>query len=246
MGVSDRSLEKRTVPELDGGNQEDEGIKEQILELYRKLWCSSGRIEEIKMDLFVNFQKNSKSEVEKLREIAMENLKKNVELHRNVEVMWYNWTKAKITFPDVEWKFKWKTFEFFLSNASLMKRNLESKPELVEKLWSMENICELLQYMKGYMGAMGVEIDKDMDDYENGLKKWEAWETENNICEAWLYLNECLDYFFSLGSRVYWLKDNNVAWRNNSRALLDYMSGSPCFNLDVSDRSKVNLLLRLS
>lgn len=189
-----------------------------------------------------------KNEIKELywnKEKILKNLKENyVNVEKNVEMMWYKWKKVHINLPKV-WKFKWFTFDYFVSDVLVCKDDFESNPELEEKSYSMKEVWNLLKAINNYMNAMGVEIDRDVD-YENDLKGWEAytkmgkwsyhksvaWDCFNNI--AWL-------------DGWYWLKDKNVAWEQGSRAHwhehFDYSEIIPSY---YSDLYKAHLFLKLS
>ena len=164
---------------------------------------------------------------------------------RDSEMLWMVWSEWKITFPDVEWKFKWKTFKFFRSSnfidrrsdGRVTKKEVDENPEWKEKLWSLKNVCEMLQYVREYMKAMGVEIDKDVD-YENDLKKWEAID-EIKRTEAWQYLGKILH------SGI-WLKNENVAAQKNSRVYMSTEYGRISFIPLTDDGAVGDMLFRLS
>ena len=131
-------------------------------------------------------------------EKILDNLKQKVVVEENVDYMWYKWNKVHITLPEVEWKFGWFKFEYFVSDEEVVKKDFESNPELEKKSYSMKEVWGLLWAMNTYMQAMGVETDWNMD-YENDLQHFD----QNNVgCWAW----DCLKQIAWL-DRWYWLKD---------------------------------------
>lgn len=183
------------------------------------------------------WRKRKESELFWNKEAILKNLKENTVILKNVQMYWYNWNKVHINLPAV-WNFEWFKFDYFVSYKGTLKPlEYESYPKLEEKLYSMKEIWELLKAMNKYMKEMGVETDGDVD-YENDLKNWE---TSNYRCNAWdclkdiLWLNEC-----------YWLKDNNVNWRTDFRALWN-CEGRCCYFDDIgANHIRANLFLKLS
>lgn len=172
------------------------------------------------------------------KEKILENLKeKCVKVEENVEYMWYNWKKVHIDLPEIEWKFGWFKFEYFVSNESVLKRDFERNAELEKKSNSMKDVWGLLWAMNKYMQAMGVETDWDMD-YKYDLK---YWKTNNYRCDAW----DCLKQITWLDYR-YWLMDKNVDSKKNSRAAWYCNDGNCSFNRIDNDNFNANLFLRLS
>ena len=166
----------------------------------------------------------------------LRDLKENhVKIEENAKMMWYKWRKVHIELPAV-WNFEWFKFNYFVSNDYVTKWNFEKKSELEEKSYSMSDVSKLLQAMNKYMIELGGKNDGDMD-YENKLK---FWETETYRCEAW----DCLKAITWLDV-WYWMKDKDVAGRQNSRAnwgCRDYDCG---FSRTAYD-DFANLFLRLS
>jgi hypothetical protein len=237
MGKSGKETWNWTIME------EKRELIEGIVDGYRKLWYSEEKIEKVRADLLSDLQKEPWLDVERDelywdKDKILENLKQKVVVEENVNYMWYKWKKVHITLPEVEWKFEWFKFEYFVSDETVYKKYFESKPELVDKSYSMKDVWKLLKAMNRYMQAMGIDTDWDID-YENDLKYWKkggkyrcnAWDCVKNI--AWL-------------DDWYWLKDYNVEWKRYSRAAWTCV-GSRCqfLGFDYSDYN-AKLFLRLS
>ena len=171
------------------------------------------------------------------KEKILENLKeKCVKVEENVEYMWHKWKKVHIDLPEIEWKFGWFKFEYFVSNESVLKRDFESNPELEKKSYSMGDVWGLLLAMNKYMQAMWVETDWDMD-YENDLK---IWKIDNYRCDAW----DCLKQITWLD--FYWLRGKNVDSKKNSRSAWNCNFDYCDFIRSDNDNYSANLFLRLS
>lgn len=171
------------------------------------------------------------------REGILNALKENhVKVEKNAEIMWYKWKKVHIDLPEIEWKFGWFKFEYFVSNESVLKRDFESNPELEKKSYSMGDVWGLLWAMNKYMQAMWVETDWDMD-YENDLK---CWKTDNYRCDAWDCLKQItwLDFW-------YWLRDKNVDSKKNSRSAWNCNFDYCDFIRSDNANNEANLFLRL-
>ncbi len=181
--------------------------------------------------------KDTKEELYWDKEKILKNLKQKVVVDKNTNYMWYTWKKVHITLPEVEWKFDWFKFEYFISNKTVYKKDFESNPELENKSYSPEEVWNLLKAMNKYMQAMGVETDWDMD-YEKDLKYRKVY---NTWCDSWDCLKDIawLDYLL-------WLKQKNVNWKINSRVYWDTRNLSCCFWISVWEYSYANLFLRLS
>lgn len=203
------------------------------------------KLEEIKK--MIDEQKAKETELkdtkEKLywnKDAILKDLTENhIEVKEDVEYMWYKWKIIRITLPGV-WK-EYEPFEYFVSDESVCKDTFESNPELEEKSYSMKDVWGLLWAMNRYMQSMWVETDWDMD-YENDLKYWKI---DNYWCEAWDCLKECLKNKAKL-DRWYWLKDKNVDWRTNSRALWGCNFDYCVFSRSDGGYDDANLFLRLS
>lgn len=222
--------------------EEKRELIEGIVDGYRKLWYSEEKIEKVRADLLSDLQKEPWSEAERdelywNKEKILENLKeKCVKVEKNVEYMWYKWKKVHIDLPEIEWKFGWFKFEYFVSNGAVIKTDFEVNPELEKKSYSMKDVCGLLWAMNKYMQAMGVETDWDMD-YENELN---FWKTTKRSCDAW----KCLKAITWLNNS-YWLSDKNLKWRESWRDGWN-CSRASCTFMRLDDFDYANLFLRLS
>ena len=230
-----------------GKSLPDEEKRQEILDALNDI--TTDQIEAIWQALFEQEQKkieHEKAEQKKAeqfnelywdKEKILKNLKENcVKVEENVEMMWYEWEKVHINLPAV-WHFEWFKFEYFVSDEYVYKIDFESNSELEEKSYSMKEVWELLKAMNGYMQAMGVETDGDMD-YENNLK---YWETHNNSRKAWDYLKQ-----IAWLNERYWLSDKNVGWRKNSHARWRCNSDHCNFSRSDFAYGRANLFLRLS
>ena len=214
----------------------DEGLKSRLT------WLTDNQkyqlLKMLQQELWY-FQGAQKFGVESLywnKEAILNELKeKHVDIEENVEMLWYKWKKVHINLPKV-WNFKWFKFDYFVSESSVRKNELEKKPELVEKSYSMKEVWELLQAMDEYMKEQGVEMCSVVN-RENYYKYWIKGEFKFGV---W----DCLKMLTWLNKK-YWLIDKNVAWQN-SRVTLDCSHDVCSFDSYIKDYNRNYLFLKLS
>lgn len=219
-----KSWEKQnllTRSELD--DKEREGTIEDIVAGYRKLWYSEEKIGKIRADLLFDLQKEpfeaEKDELYWDKDKILEEMREKYVNIEDAEIEWYKWKKITIMLPKVKWfeweeLFGWKICEFFVSDEEITKKKFENSPGVVENSWSKKNVWDLLWDFRKYMKVRGVQIDADIDDYEDDLR---AYATEIFKCEAWKYLKDIIEK--KAGKKVLedcWLRDE-VHRGNNLR-----------------------------
>lgn len=185
----------------------------------QRIWEAMKKAEEKRLQREKEEKENSEKKSELIKTI-LEYLKKNhIKVEENQERFWYKWrvvhlhfpaSKSYSSLPPVERYFAWFDFDYFESYDRVDMENFESNWELEKKSYSIKDIAELLNTIRKYMMVCWVYIDEGVD-FENDLNNWK---TDNYGCDTW----DCLAKLMWMsskkysGSRVYRMKDKNVAW----------------------------------
>jgi len=108
----------------------------------------------------------------------------------------FEWRKVSLTLD-------WKNFNFFVGYNGEENDSLDGIDN--ESLYSVEEIAEVLDFIRDYMKKYGKNIDENID-YAKDL----SWETWIQFCEAWSLLMWIFTSWLNTIRHTYLLKNNNV------------------------------------
>jgi len=153
-----------------------------------------------------------------------------------IEMLGHRWKLIYINLPKIG-NFEWFKFDCFISDYSYHKKEFESGSEYDEKLYSMDEIADLLEALNRYMRAYWVNMDENVD-----FKKDLYWKNSKVTTDTW----ECLKKIIDL-DRDYWLGDKDVDEMEWTRACWFCGPDSSFFSeYNDYDDDGAKLLMKLS
>ena len=155
------------------------------------------------------------------KELVLKYLKENYVDKQSAKISIEEWTIIKLSLPK---RFGIAPVEFFVSKNSNINTILLSS---YDGKYSIKEICSLLKFLKEYMKRFWVDIDWDIDDYENVLKSRDKDKKDVKWCEAWKILKEITGL-----KGVYVLSDTD---EDGNEIVFDCSNDDCCFRRQRKD-----------
>jgi len=163
-------------------------------------------------------QQKSKESIKWNRELVLEHLKKECTKKVSSEINHNEWTIVKLSFG------KQVPTDFFVSDNSNINEILLSLYKKI--MYSTKEIWSLLEAIKKYMKVFWVDIDLNINDYENVLKSRDKGK-EGIKCEAWRILKDIAGL-----NKIYVLSNTD---EDGNEIVFDCSNDNCCFRRQRKD-----------
>lgn len=208
-----------------------------------------GWLSDKKRDELLEMLKQDKRERERRKEREiLEDLRDNhVKIEESKEVLGNKWKNVHIDLPAV-WNFKWFNFDFFLSDDVFSDKDFKKEKNYEEMSYTMEELSELLESLRGYMIACWVPV-KYVDHHKEALNSLRGFEWSAPTFTAAWYLQVITNWLHNWNWWQAWLKDRdgNLMHRNSHVALNNPgFNGIWRYNRRHSRNSKNHYMFKLS